>query len=284
MQAVWLLISNRPNAIFIKGGFVGVPIGLAAAILRIPYITHDSDTMPGLANRIIGRWAKMHATGMPVEFYPYKKAKTRFTGIPISDDFRFVTKKDQLKAKNTLKIPADARVVLVTGGSLGSQRINTIMGAILPGILDKNTDLVVIHQVGHANQKVHGNYQNLRLIVKSFIEKFHIASAAADVVIARASATTIAGLSIQAKPTILIPSPFLSGGHQLKNAQVMKDKNAAVVLQEETLLKEPNILAEKLEDLLENSQHRQNLSRAIAELAKPDAARDLAQLILENSK
>lgn len=278
-----MLVTKRPKVIFIKGGFVGVPIGLTAAICRIPFVTHDSDTMPGLANRIVARWAKLHATGMPEDFYPYPRAKTRFTGTPISSDFSQVDKHDQATAKTELGIDKDSRVVLVTGGSLGSQRINTIMKSIVPSFLEQHPNAVVIHQVGQANQETYGDYINSRLRVEPFIEKFYLASAAADVVIARASATTIAGLSIQGKPTILIPSPFLSGGHQLKNAQVMSEKNAAIVLGEKDLLENPNLLASSLNSLLGNDNERQKLSDAISLLAKPAAAHELARLILENS-
>src|SRR5690606_13564925 len=70
-QSVWLLLRRRPDVVFIKGGYVGVPIGLAAALLKVPFITHDSDAVPGLANRVVGRWARLHATGMPEKFYDY---------------------------------------------------------------------------------------------------------------------------------------------------------------------------------------------------------------------
>ncbi len=261
-----------------------MPVGLAAAIMRIPFVTHDSDTMPGLANRIISRWAKLHSTGMPVEFYSYPRNKTKFVGTPVGRDFSLVNKEDQDSAKNILGIPQKAQIILVTGGSLGSQRINSIMEAIVPGILENHDEVFVIHQTGESNKGVYGDYHNPRLRVEPFIKNFYTASAAADIVIARASATTIAGLSIQAKPMILIPSPFLSGGHQLKNAQAMSDKNAAIVLQEKHLIAKPGLLAEVLEDLLSNTKLRQKLSSAMSRLAKPDAASELARIILENSK
>jgi UDP-N-acetylglucosamine--N-acetylmuramyl-(pentapeptide) pyrophosphoryl-undecaprenol N-acetylglucosamine transferase len=83
-QSFNLLRKIRPEVIFIKGGFVGVPVGLAAAVLRIPYITHDSDALPGLANRIIAPWAKKHAVGLPKEVYSYPPDKTITVGVPLA--------------------------------------------------------------------------------------------------------------------------------------------------------------------------------------------------------
>src|SRR5579862_7870303 len=82
-----LLKRLKPDLVFIKGGFVGVPVGLAAAQLHIPFITHDSDAVPGLANRIIARWATAHAVALPKELYNYPADKTFTVGVPISSDF-----------------------------------------------------------------------------------------------------------------------------------------------------------------------------------------------------
>src|SRR5579862_561435 len=88
-----ILRKFKPDAVFSKGGFVSLPVGIAARLLKIPIITHDSDSTPGLANRIIGRWAKIHATGMPPEYYSYPKSKTVFVGIPIDQTIKRVTPK-----------------------------------------------------------------------------------------------------------------------------------------------------------------------------------------------
>jgi UDP-N-acetylglucosamine--N-acetylmuramyl-(pentapeptide) pyrophosphoryl-undecaprenol N-acetylglucosamine transferase len=87
-QSYRLLRRLQPDVLFVKGGFVGVPVGLAAAKLGIPYITHDSDALPGLANRIIARWAALHAVALPKEVYHYPAANTVTVGVPISHEFR----------------------------------------------------------------------------------------------------------------------------------------------------------------------------------------------------
>ncbi|MDQ3123317.1 MAG: glycosyltransferase, partial [bacterium] len=89
-QARRLLKELKPDAMLIKGGFVAVPIGLAASRLGIPFITHDSDSIPGLANRIVSKWASLHATGMPAELYAYAKDKIVYTGVPVSQNFKYI--------------------------------------------------------------------------------------------------------------------------------------------------------------------------------------------------
>ncbi len=282
-QALWLLLRTRPKVIFIKGGFVAVPVGLAAAILRIPFLTHDSDTMPGLANRIIGRWAKIHATGMPAEFYAYPESKKRFTGIPIAPVFKPVDESARVEAKNEMGIDADQKVIVVTGGSQGSQRINQIFSKVAPKLLE-DENVFVIHHVGKNNETVYGDYTNSRLRVEPFIEKFYQASAAADIIVARGGATNIAEASLQGKPMVLIPSPFLTGGHQLKNAEHLAALGAIISLDEAELLSNPELLLETLKRLLDNKAQRQLLAENLSKLSKPHASEELATLLLEIAK
>ena len=92
-----ILKRTKPDVVLSKGGFVAVPVGLAAATLRIPVVTHDSDTVPGLANRIVGRFAKAYATGMPEKYYQYPVQRTHYVGIPIDERIKPVTKELQTR-------------------------------------------------------------------------------------------------------------------------------------------------------------------------------------------
>lgn len=283
-EAIIVLIRIRPEIIFVKGGYVAVPLGLAAVLLRIPFVTHDSDTVPGLANKIISRWARLHATGMPVEFYGYPKNKTRFTGTPVGDVFAHVDENAKKTAKMELGISKDAAVVLVTGGSQGSRRINEVVMKIVPPLLEQIPNCFVIHHVGQGNQHLYGNYKNNRLKVEPFIQKFHIAAAAADIVLSRGSATTIAEMSVQGKPLIIIPSPFLAGGHQIKNAEQLQKSGAAIVLGEAEVRNSPAILLSVIKGLLANKDKREQLSRNIEMLGRPGAAKEIAELLIDLAK
>ena len=117
-QSLRLLNKIKPSVVFVKGGFVGVPVGLSAAIMRIPYITHDSDSVPGLANRIIAPWARLHAVALPKEIYAYPAAKTVTTGIPLQINFEPVTDQIKQRYRENIKLPTDALELFIIGKGL----------------------------------------------------------------------------------------------------------------------------------------------------------------------
>jgi UDP-N-acetylglucosamine--N-acetylmuramyl-(pentapeptide) pyrophosphoryl-undecaprenol N-acetylglucosamine transferase len=288
-QSYHILRELRPNGIFIKGGFVGVPVGLAAAALGIPYITHDSDAVPGLANRIISRWAAKHAVALKPSAYGYPSDKTVMTGIPLRSDFVPVGDRLKQQYRAKLQLPAKAKVLFVIGGGLGAQHINRAVASAMPHLLREFKDLHVIHAVGRANETaLQAAYHDKlspaeqgRLQVDGFIDNVYLYSGAADVVITRAGATNLAEFALQGKACIVIPSPFLAGGHQLKNARYLAGRQAALVLDEADLTADPNRLARQVSGLLRDPARQQQLSAQLALLAHPDAAAKLAKLILD---
>jgi UDP-N-acetylglucosamine--N-acetylmuramyl-(pentapeptide) pyrophosphoryl-undecaprenol N-acetylglucosamine transferase len=288
-QSRRLLRQIKPDIIFVKGGFVGVPVGLAAASLHIPYITHDSDAIPGLANRIIGRWATKHAVALPVEVYHYPASKTIMTGIPVQSDFVAVTSSLKAQYRTKLKLPPKAKVLFIIGGGLGSQRINQAVAAAVPHLLREFPDLYVVHGTGRANEKeVRTAYEEKlspaeqgRLKVAGYINDVYRYSGAADIIITRAGATNLAEFALQGKACIVVPSPFLTGGHQLKNAHYLAEQGAALVLNETDLTADPNRLAYQVSDLFNQPGQQRELGIRLAKFAKPDATKDLARLILD---
>lgn len=285
IQSVVLSRKEKPDIAFIKGGFVGVPVGIACKVTGTKFITHDSDTVPGLANRIIARWASWHAVGMPVDYYDYDKSKTSFTGIPIEREFTAVSKADKNRFRDELSIPHDARVVCITGGSLGAVRLNNALEPIMTRILTENEDIFVIHQTGANDSELYGNLPSLakkRLILADFFTDLYRYTGASDVVIARAGATTIAALAVQKKPIIVVPNPMLTGGHQTKNAQHLGHSNAAVIISEPELKYE--IIMDKLDEICGNETLSKDLSNNLAHLARPNAAHEIVQLILKTVK
>lgn len=282
-QSVGQLNRLKPDIIFAKGGFVCVPVGLAAAVLRIPYITHDSDTVPGLANRIIGRWAALHATGMPAELYAYPKHKTRYVGVPLSDKFQPATMSKVQQAKKSIGIPPESSLLLVTGGSQGSQRINRAVAAIADGLLGRNPSLYILHHVGRGNLDVYGDYRHKRLLVHEFISDFHHAAMASTVVVSRGGANSLAEFGILGKPVIVIPAPFLASGHQLKNARRLEEEQAIINLEESAVRQNPELLKQSIEGLLKHSNQASLLASKLQSLTKKDAAKETAKLILEQA-
>ena len=290
-QSRRLLKRLQPQVVFIKGGFVGVPVGLSAASLHIPYITHDSDALPGLANRLIARWAAKHAVALPPEVYNYPKDRTVMTGIPLQAGFEPVS--DHLKStyRRDLKLPEAAKVVFVIGGGLGSQRVNHAVAEAMPHLLREFPDLYVIQSAGRANEadvkQVYEASLNQaeqgRLQVHGYINDVYRYSGVADVIITRAGATNLAEFALQGRACVIVPSPFLAGGHQLKNAEYLEAEQAAAVINEEDLTRDPHRLAKQVSHLLKNENLRLEMGRNLAKFAKADAARDLAALIIEQA-
>jgi len=275
-QAKKIIKKHKPAVIFIKGGFVGVPVGVAAFRQNVPFITHDSDTVPGLANRLIGKWARIHAVGMPEKFYSYPIKKTKYVGIPVSDDYRLVSPVMQVRYKKELSIDTRKKLVLVTGGSQGAARLNDIIAKSLKSLTDDGS-VFVLHQTGRggSHQKATAHYKPFE-----FSNDLYKMSAAADVVVARAGANTFAELAVQGKATILVPSPYLSGGHQVANAKHLADERAVIYIEEKQILQHPTLFVDSVQQILNNAQIRKQLEKNIKKLAKPAAAHDIALLIL----
>lgn len=283
-QAFRLLGRIKPDVIFLKGGFVGVPIGLAAVIRRKPFITHDSDALPGLANRLVSRWANLHAVALPASYYKYPVEKIRTVGVLVEHSFQLVTPELQKRYRKELRIPESAEVLLVTGGSSGAERINQAIVKIAQELLAKRQSLYIIHQAGKGKAKVYGDYANDRLQVLEFLRPMSLYMGAADVVVSRASANTFAELGIQGKASIAIPNPDLTGGHQLKNAERLAEQGAAIVVPEDKLYDLQQGLLPMILLLLDDIEARKKLGRRLQSITKPDAAKELALLLLNTAQ
>lgn len=284
-QALFRLIFWRPKVIFLKGGFVCLPVGYAAWLLRIPFVIHDSDAHPGLTNRLLAPHAKAIATGAPLEYYNYPEHKAFYVGIPTNAELRPLSLEEKRHTKELLHLSPDLPLVVVTGGGLGAKRINDAIVAIAPQLLSQAS---IIH--------LSGNYQYKELQQKipqsehyklfAFIDNVsHMAKIieAADVVVSRAGATTMLELAAVAAPTIIIPNDQLTGGHQTKNAEVYHNAQAAIIVSETELQDNARLLS-VVTDLLQDNEKRNNLSRNLYQFAKPNAAKDMANLIQSAGK
>lgn len=279
-QALFLIKQLKADMILLKGGFVGVPVGLAAAFWRKPFMTHDSDVVPGLANRLVSRWAKYHATGMPPEYYKYPKESIRYVGVLVGADYRRVTPELKLEYRLQLDLPKEAKVVVVTGGSGGAANINAAIRAIAPSLLEADENLYIIHQVGLGKGDVYSDFSHDRLQVFELLTPMYAYTGAADLVVTRAGANTMAELGIQGRACVVVPNPLLTGGHQLRNAEVWVAQDAAIILNEDALKADANLLKTAVEELLNNPSEREKLGNNLEALTTKNAAQKLANLLL----
>ena len=281
-QSLVMLIVWRPDVVFTKGGFVCLPVGFAAHILRIPLVIHDSDAHPGLTNRILSHWADRIATGAPLEYYNYNSQKAVYVGIPINSAFRPYSREEQRVAKAKWGVSSDDPLVVVTGGGLGAQRINLSVVEHLSKFKKLGSTILICGT---------DNYKEIKEMVPESTESFfHLYPfvtdmpsllGAADVVVTRAGATTILELAALKKATVLIPNAKLTGGHQLKNAAVYQKKNALEVIDEASLEQSPKELIKVIQRLLSETKETEKMAARLYSFARPDAAKVMADIIMK---
>jgi UDP-N-acetylglucosamine--N-acetylmuramyl-(pentapeptide) pyrophosphoryl-undecaprenol N-acetylglucosamine transferase len=287
LQSIFRLIIWRPDVVFCKGGFVSLPVGIASRVLRIPVVLHDSDAHPGLANKILANWASKIGTGASIEHYPYPKDKTRYVGIPISREYRLYTDNERKEIKVKLGIPTNKPLVVITGGGLGAKPINDASVAIIEDLL-KIANVILIsgnYQYSELKNKLARYSHTKKIKLYAFLgETMPATLSAADVVVSRAGATTLLELSTLGKPTVLVPNPNLPGGHQTKNAQSFIDSSAVVSIDEYELEEDATLLFEAIQSIITDANLSKSLSKKIQHFAKPDAAKQMASMIMAFSK
>lgn len=281
IQSFFKLLIWRPDVVFTKGGYVCLPVGLAAKILKIPLVIHDSDAHPGLTNRILAKWASAIATGAPLEYYSYPKAISRYVGIPLSPDFHPLSQEERRSARARWGINTDKPLIVVTGGGLGAKRINDAVAVALDDLLNLGSVVLIAGSAQYDELRALTPEQDERFQLHAFVsEDMAGLLGAADVVVTRAGATTILELAALERPTVVIPNAKLTGGHQLKNAKVYEDAGAVVVLDEDAIITDPKLISTAIGDILHDKDGARQMARRFSKLARPDAAKDMADMIL----
>jgi len=292
--------SKRPDVIFLKGGFVGLPVGIVAKWLKIPYLVHESDAVPGLANRILMKRAMIVAQGVPFEMpekddtsekaVAIRKARKnwRWVGIPVAPEFKPVPVSKQKQLKKAFGFDPEKPLVVITGGSQGAEHLNVTTREILPELLkftsvglvagrEKYEEMVDLKRYEDWEKaKLQSNFR-----LWSFCSTMNELMGAADLVISRAGATTIAELAGLGKAVILVPFEKLPGGHQVKNADRLAEREAVAVIYDERMVKDPELLLELTRKLIRSPKVRENLAIHLHEMANPKAAGDLARMVLK---
>ncbi len=276
---------NRPDVVFLKGGFVGLPVGIACKILRIPYVVHESDAVFGLANRLLVKKARVVAVGVNEEF---KDERFKFVGVPVAEEFKKVSPTRQKELKRTFGFDPEEPLVIITGGSQGAQHINVSVREILPEMLKFTAVGLVAGRTQYESMidlKKYEIYEKAKL--KSNFRMWAFNSAmfellgAADVIISRAGATTIAEMAALSKAVILVPYAALPGGHQVKNAERLSKLSAAEVISDEEMVKKPEKLLEIVRKLIRSPKVRAALAKNLHDTSATDSAERLAKILIE---
>lgn len=270
-EAKNFLKALNPDIVFSKGGFVTVPVVLAASHCKIPVIIHESDMSPGLANRISIPVATKVCYSFPETASYLSKEKAVLTGLPIREELLSGSKLEGLRLTN---FSANKPVILVIGGSLGSATINTSIRSILPELL-KNFQVVHICGKGHLDQRLDNKegYKQFEYVKGELKDLF----ALSDLVVSRAGANFICEILALRKPNLLIPlSKAASRGDQILNANSFKKQGFSKVLEEEYLTNETLLSA--INELYEN---RNTYIKNMKENTQSNSSDAIVQLINE---
>jgi UDP-N-acetylglucosamine--N-acetylmuramyl-(pentapeptide) pyrophosphoryl-undecaprenol N-acetylglucosamine transferase len=277
--ALRVLWRRRPNVVLGGGGFVAGPAGLAAVLARIPLILTEADSHLGLANRLLARRARRVCLAFPIagrdgERYPV-------TGRPVPPA---VLAADRGAARQRFGIDPGARCLLVMGGSQGARSINECAVAALAERDGRDFD--VVHVAGRRDfdlleDRLAAARYNERYTLLAYEPDLGDCLAACDLVLGR-SGGSIFELTATGRPAVLVPYPHAAAGHQEANAAWMEVAGAATVIRDEEL--NAQSLAAELGGLLHDEQRLAAMARASAALAKPDAARRIADEVLEAAR
>ncbi|MEI7513468.1 MAG: UDP-N-acetylglucosamine--N-acetylmuramyl-(pentapeptide) pyrophosphoryl-undecaprenol N-acetylglucosamine transferase [bacterium] len=273
------VFSLYPDVIFSKGGYSSFPALLAGRILGIPIIIHESDTVPGKVNLWAGKFAEKIALSYPEAETYFPKERVAWTGNPLRKEILIPIEK---KAQEFFNLEDSSPIILVLGGSQGSETINNALIDALPQLVAKYQ---IIHQTGTKNIKevsgmakiVLGNNPHLgRYKPLEYLNPLalRVAGGGASLVITRAG-STLFEIAIWGVPAIVIPISSSNGDHQRKNAFAYARAGAGVVIEENNLT--PEILLAQIENLMGDVLKRQKMTSAAHTFGKHDAARTIAE-------
>ena len=292
VRAVSVVGAARPRVVVAVGGYASLAGSIGAVVHRVPLVLVNVDAVPGAANRVLGRFAAASAVGW--EGNPLPRAVV--TGTPVRPAISAVVRTPEARqaARAELGMATDRQVVVVFGGSLGARQINRAVD----GLVERwggRQDLVIYHIVGRRDWGAYSDDGSvdridrtgpagggLDLVRVAYEERMPLVYAAADLVVSRAGAMTVAELAVAGVPSVLVPLPGAPGDHQTENARVLERVGAAVLLPDPACT--PTGLAGAVEELLLDPDHLEEMGRAARSIGRPDAAAAGARVVEANAR
>jgi UDP-N-acetylglucosamine--N-acetylmuramyl-(pentapeptide) pyrophosphoryl-undecaprenol N-acetylglucosamine transferase len=276
---------DRADVVVGMGGYVSVPVGLAAARRRRPLVLHEQNAVPGLANRVLSR----RATAVALTFAEAARGLSRrgrlvVTGNPVRERILAVSeRREELAAEavGSLDLEAPRKTIVVFGGSQGALHVNTATVDAIR-VLRERSDLQVLLLTGRAHEDrirdALGDTGDVRVRIVGYLERMELAYAMADLVVSRAGATTCAEIAVCGVGSILVPYPHATGRHQEANARALERVGAATVLMDDSL--SGDALAAGIRGLLDDQAHLRSMGERARSWSRPEAAEALAAVVL----
>lgn len=282
LQALWVVLSENPKAVLGTGGYVSAPLSVAAKLLGRPLVLQEQNSIPGLANRVLARFAnEVHLSFLEARGWFSRKDHLKVTGNPVR---AHILSGDRESAMREFQLQPGRPTVFVFGGSLGARRINEAAIDTLRRLKGR-VDVQFILQTGRPDfERVRAAVQaeQLPATVMPFVKKIHMAYAVADLVVCRAGAMTLAEIAACGLPSVLVPYPYAAHNHQEVNASNLVERGAAVSIVDAELTGER--LAKEVAHLLADRQALSRMSANARVFARPDAAARLARSLLRHAE
>ena len=275
-----VLSESKDPIVIGVGGFVAAPVCLAAHRRKVPVVLLNIDIVPGRANKIIGRWANEIFVQFEdtVQYFADAGAKVSVVGCPLRSGF---SNPQPQKAIERLGLDKNKKVLLITGASSGAENINAAMCSLLEKLDVFADNWQIVHLTGANNfEKVNSRYSNAKISHKvlGYFDDMPDLLAAAELVVGRSGAVSVAEYAAAAVPSICIPYPYHKDKHQYLNARKLVDAGAAVIAED---LPDATGRAERLwrelEELMKNENRRQEMKQNCRKIARPDAAAKIAE-------
>ncbi|MCA0232470.1 MAG: undecaprenyldiphospho-muramoylpentapeptide beta-N-acetylglucosaminyltransferase [Bacteroidetes bacterium] len=278
LKARSIIKSFQPDIAIGVGGFASGPLLMVASLMGIPTLIQEQNSYAGITNKLLAKRAKAICVAYPNMEAFFPKNKLKLTGNPVRNDIVNSTNKREL-AYERFGLQPNHKTLLVIGGSLGAKTINESIEAGLKIIIDSGYQ--VLWQTGKPYaERAKAAVEALKTPYAQafdFIYEMDLAYALADVVVSRAGALSVSELCLVEKPAILVPFPYASEDHQTKNAMSLVEQNAALLVKDKNAKDE---LVQTTLRLLQDVDKQQELSKNIKKLAKPNAAKEIAETVL----
>jgi len=281
VQALRLLMQWRPKVVVSTGGYVAAPVGAAAALLGVAIVVQEQNLVVGVANRVLARWARVISVSHD-RVARSLGPRAVVTGVPVR---RGALGGDRARGRRAFGLQDRPLTILVLGGSQGARSLNVAVVDMVPA-LPAGAEVQILHQTGQDHEvwvraRIATRSGSVHYVVVPYIETMADAYACADLVICRAGAATLAEVTANGLPVIVVPYPFAADGHQDLNAQLLEAAGAAV------LIRDHDLSAARLAGAVASVRADPSRQRAMAEasrkLGRPQAAEQVAEMILKTA-
>ena len=264
-RAIEIIKDFNPDVVIGAGGYITAPVLYAAHKLKIPVLIHEQNSIPGVSNKFISRFADKICVSLPNSMKLFPKDKVIYTGNPRSEEIIKVHK----KKKSSLGFDDNKKLVIVVMGSLGSTTMTKKIKELIPGFNNKNYQVLVI-----TGKNYYDSYKDLEISdnikVVPFMDDLINLMKDSDLIVSRAGASTIAEITAIGLPAILVPSPYVTANHQYKNARELEDAGACIIVSEDEFSRDKII--NEIDKLFDNKKEYDKMVSNSKKLGISDSA------------